>query len=69
MNVETQIGEMARRTLIALGSRGEMAPLELEMTIDASPQLLDFALGWLVRNDKVEILTEDLGARVRLKFD
>ena len=69
MNVQTQIGEMARRIRAALGSRGEMTPAELEMTVDTSPQLLDFALGWLAREDRVEILNEDTGTKVRLKFD
>jgi hypothetical protein len=68
-NVESQIAEMARRVWIALGSRGEMTPAELEMTVDASPQLLDFALGWLAREDKVEILSEDTGTKLRLKFN
>ena len=69
MNMETQIGEMARRIRTALGSRGEMTPADLEMTVDTSPQLLDFALGWLAREDKVEILSEDTGTKVRLKFN
>jgi hypothetical protein len=69
MNMETQIGEMARRIRTALGSRGEMTPADLEMTVDASPQLLDFALGWLAREDQVEILSEDTGTKIRLKFN
>jgi len=69
MNGETRIGEMARRTLIALGSRGEMAPVDLQMMVDASPQLLDFTLCRLIREDKVEILSEDTGTRIRLKLN
>jgi hypothetical protein len=60
---------MARRIRFALGSRGEMTPRELEMTVDASPQLLDFALGWLAHEDGVEIVSEDAGTRVRLKLN
>ena len=69
MSAETQINEMARRIRNVLGSRGEMTLADLEMTVDASPQLLDFGLGWLVRENKVEILSETAGTKVRLKFN
>jgi len=69
MSAETQIGEMARGIRNVLGSRGEMTLADLEMTVDASPQLLDFGLGWLVRENKVEILSETAGTKVRLKFN
>ena len=69
MSAETQINEMARRIRNVLGSRGEMTLADLEMTVDASPQLLDFGLGGLVRENKVEILSETAETKVRLKFN
>ena len=69
MSAETQIGKMARGIRNVLGSRGETTLADLEMTADASPQLLDFGLGWLVRENKVEILSETAGTKVRLKFN
>jgi hypothetical protein len=51
MNAETQISE--KRIWNAGGSRGEMTSADLEMTAGASPQLLDFAHGWRVRENKV----------------
>jgi hypothetical protein len=58
MNAESQTGEMARKIWNALGSRGETTPTDPEMTVDASPPLLDFTHGWRVRENKVEILSD-----------
>ncbi|HEY2646137.1 MAG TPA: hypothetical protein VGI34_04165 [Candidatus Acidoferrales bacterium] len=68
MNLQTQVAETARRIRIALGRRGIMTPEELELTVDASPQILDSALGWLACEGLVELLSEDNRTKVRLKF-
>jgi len=69
MIAQTQVDETARRIRIALGRRGEMTPEELEMTVDATPQLLDSALGWLACEGRVELLSGENCMKVRLKFN
>jgi hypothetical protein len=66
---QSEVSETARRIQCALGSHGEMSTHELEMTVDTSPQLLRFALGWLACEDKVEIVSADAETKVRLKFN
>jgi hypothetical protein len=68
MNLQTQLAETARRIRIALGARGEMTPEELELTVNASRQILDSALGWLACEGIVEMHREDNFTRVRWKF-
>ncbi len=69
MDAQSQIGEMTRRIRIALGSHGEMSLADLEMTVDAPPQLLDSALGLLSCEGMVELHNEKDRTNVRLKFN
>lgn len=66
---DSEIGEIAKRVQTTLGCRGEMTPLDIEITVDVSTQLLDCALGWLACEDKVEFLNGDAETRVRLKLN
>jgi hypothetical protein len=60
---------MARRIRTGLGNHCEMTVPDLERMVGASPQLVDYVLGWLAHNDQVDIFREEAGKRVRLKFD
>ena len=46
-----------------LEAGGEMSSDELEIMVDVSPQMLERALGWLARDDQVEILSECMEPR------
>ena len=68
-SMDVEIGEIARRVRTTLGCRGEMTPSDIEITVDAPPRSVDFALGWLACEDKVEILDGEGGIKVRLKIN
>jgi hypothetical protein len=51
----------------ALSSAGPLTLAQLKKKVDGSGELLSFGLGWLVREDKVEIIPERKSFRLRLK--
>jgi len=67
MDVNTQVGETAGKLWNALSSAGPQTLAQLKKKVNGSDELLSFALGWLAREDKVEIIPEKKSFRVRLK--
>lgn len=67
MDIRNDIGEMAGRVWQALSSDGPQTAAELRKKLKCTGELLSFALGWLSREDKVEICQEKKGFRIQLK--
>ena len=69
MNVEIngKVGETAGKVWQALSSEGPQTVTQLKKKLDGTSDVLSFALGWLAREDKVEITEEKKSFRVRLK--
>jgi hypothetical protein len=67
MDVNSQVGETAGKVWHALSSAGPQTLKELKKKVDGPDELLNFGLGWLAREDKIEIIPEKKSFRVRLK--
>jgi len=61
------IGAAAGRIWEALNSKGELTPAQLQKAAEVEEPLLNWALGWLAREDKVDFVRDKRGLRVRLK--
>ncbi len=61
------IGAAAGRIWEALNSKGELTPAQLQKAAEVEDPLLNWALGWLAREDKVDFVRDKRGLRVRLK--
>lgn len=66
MNLQ-QIGETAGRVWQALEEQGELRLPLLKKQVQAPDSLLYMALGWLAREDKLELTPEGRSLRVRLR--
>jgi hypothetical protein len=67
MDVNSQVGETAGKVWHALSSAGPQTLAQLRKRLAGSAELLSFALGWLAREDKIEIIPERKSFRVCLK--
>ena len=62
-----EIGTMAGEIWKALEGNGETAISKLKKDLNASSPLFDWAIGWLAREDKIVLTTENRSTRVSLK--
>ncbi len=62
-----QIGEVAGKVWHTLDEEGQLRVSALQKQIGVAPALLHMALGWLAREDKIEIEPNGRSYRVRLK--
>jgi hypothetical protein len=62
-----EIGKMAGEIWHALEAKGEMTLPQLKKELKAKSPLMDFAIGWLAREDKIMLTMEKRTARVCLK--
>jgi len=67
MEIKTRIGETAGRIWHLLNDEGPQTFSQLKKRLRESGELLSFALGWLAREDKVDITQEKKTIRVALK--
>ena len=67
MEINAQVGETAGKVWHLLNDQGPQTIPQLKKKIDGSGELLGFALGWLAREDKVDIRQEKKVLRVALK--
>ncbi len=67
MEIVPQVGETAGRVWQALSSDGPQTLSQLKKKLNGTGELVSFALGWLAREDKVEIVQEKRSLRVKLK--
>lgn len=62
-----QIGTTAGAIWRVLETKGEMTVPALKKEVQGKAPLFDWAIGWLAREDKIEILNEKRVYRVHLK--
>jgi hypothetical protein len=63
-----QIGETAGKVWQALSSEGPLTLTDLKKKVaDGQGDLVSLAIGWLAREDKVNVTPEKKGLRVQLK--
>ncbi len=66
MTIEPEIGEKAGEIWHILNNDGPQTLSQLKKKLGNSNELLNFALGWLAREDKVRITPEKKGYTVQL---
>ncbi len=62
-----QVGEAAGKIWHALNDFGPQTVPQLKKKLNGSSDLVDFALGWLAREDKVDISRDKKSIKVALK--
>jgi hypothetical protein len=67
MEINVQVGETAGKIWHILNDQGPQTFPQLKKKVDGSGELLSFALGWLAREDKVDITQEKKVVKVALK--
>ena len=67
MEVNGQVGETAGRIWHVLNEEGAQTVPQLKKKLNGSGELLNFALGWLAREDKVDITKEKKAFKVALR--
>lgn len=67
MQVEDLVGETAGQIWHLLDSNGPQTLPQLKKKLDRSNPFLDFAIGWLVREEKIDISQEGKSLRLRLR--
>jgi hypothetical protein len=67
MEINAQVGETAGKVWNLLNDEGPQTFAQLKKKLDGSGELLSFALGWLAREDKVDITQEKKVVKVALK--
>ena len=67
MELMDQVGETAGKIWHALNDQGPQTLAQLKKKFNGSGEIVDFALGWLAREDKIEISQEKKSFKVSLK--
>ena len=67
MEIKAPIGETAGRIWHLLNDEGPQIFSQLKKKLHESEELLGFALGWLAREDKVDITQEKKTIKIALK--
>jgi hypothetical protein len=67
MATTEQVGVTAGKVWHALNDFGPLTVAQLKKKLNGSGDLVPFALGWLAREDKVDILQEKKSIKVVLK--
>jgi len=67
MEINAQVGETAGKVWHLLNDEGPHTFAQLKKKLDGSGELLSFALGWLAREDKVDLTQEKKLVKVALK--
>ena len=67
MEINAQVGETAGKVWHLLNDEGPHTFTQLKKKLNGSGELLSFALGWLAREDKVDIIQEKKVVKVALK--
>jgi hypothetical protein len=67
MEINAQVGETAGKIWNVLNDEGPQTIAQLKKKLNGSGELLSYALGWLAREDKVDITQEKKMVKVALK--
>jgi Winged helix-turn-helix domain (DUF2582) len=67
LTLEEDIGQMAGAIWHALNTHGELSLAQLKKAVEAKGPMVDWAIGWLAREDKVVLTAKKRSFTVRLK--
>ena len=67
MEINAQVGEAAGKIWHLLNDHGPQTLAQIKKKVNGSGDLVVFALGWLAREDKVEISQEKKSYKVTLR--
>jgi len=67
MEINVQVGEVAGKIWHLLSEEGPQSFPQLRKKLNGSGEILSFALGWLAREDKVDITQDKKILTVALK--
>ena len=67
MEINAQVGETAGKIWHLLSADGPQTLVQIKKKLNGSGEMVTFALGWLAREDKVDISQEKKSLRVVLK--
>ncbi len=67
MAITAQIGETAGQVWRLLDTTGPQTVVQLKKKLNSDAELLNYALGWLAREDKIEFQPDKKTYRVQLK--
>lgn len=67
MDIKGQVGESAGKVWQVLHNEGPQTQAQLKKKLNVPSELLSLAVGWLAREDKVDIIQEKKGFLVQLK--
>ena len=67
MDLKPQVGETAGKVWELLSLGGPQTLAQLKKKVKGSGEVLSFAVGWLAREDKVEVGLEKKTIQVQLK--
>ena len=67
METREQVGVTAGKVWHALNDSGPQTLAQLKKKLNGSGELVSFALGWLAREDKIDIFQEKRSLKVTLK--
>jgi winged helix-turn-helix protein DUF2582 len=67
VDMKPQVGETAGKVWHTLSTEGPLTFVQLKKKFNGSGEMLGLAIGWLAREDKVEITPEKKTLRVQLR--
>ena len=67
MEINGKVGGAAGQVWHALSSEGPQTVSQLKTKLNGSSEVVNFALGWLAREDKVEIVQDKKSFKAKLK--
>ena len=67
MDLKSQVGETAGHVWNLLSRDGPQTLVQAKKKLNVRGELLNLAIGWLAREDKVDIIQEKKSFRVKLK--
>jgi winged helix-turn-helix protein DUF2582 len=67
MDIKEEVGETAGKVWQLLNRDGPQTLAQAKKKLDVASELLNFAIGWLAREDKVDVSREKKDFRVQLK--
>jgi len=67
MDINVHIGETAGEVWRLLESSGPLTLAQLAKKLSKSSELLHFAVGWLAREEKLQVIYEKQNYRLQLK--
>jgi winged helix-turn-helix protein DUF2582 len=67
MELKAAVGETAGVIWQTLSSDGPLTVAQLKKKVNGSGDLVNFALGWLAREDKIDIVQDKKTVRVQLR--